>query len=95
MLQADLSEVGLVLRPGAEVIHHRLADKLPDLKEHLHSVYGTKVAVNLMPAPAAGEETGPDEMSAGSVATADLLPVEKLIMDLFKAKPVQSQGPNN
>lgn len=95
MLKTELTEVGLVLRPGAEVIHHRLADKLPDLKEHLLAVYGTKIAVNLMPAPASHEDEDSDSALSGIANSSELLPVEKLIIELFKARPIAAQRPNN
>jgi DNA polymerase-3 subunit gamma/tau len=55
LLGVDFTEVGLLLRPSAEIIAHRLSDKLADLKEHLSKVYAAPVAVQLLAAPENGE----------------------------------------
>ena len=89
MLTIDFTEVGIVLRPLAEVIQHRLNDKLPDLKDHLVKVYGVKLAVQLLDAP---DPTDLAEADAGSkgVASETLLPIEKVLVDLFKARRIKS-----
>ena len=93
MLKIDLTDVGLVLRPDAEVIFHRLDDKMKDLKEHLQQVYGAPVGVQLMPAGASvtgAPEIGRDETSSGPDAPLpeDMLPIEETLVRLFKAKKV-------
>jgi len=100
MLVIDLTDVGLVLRPDAEVIFHRLADKMSDLKEHLQQVYGAPVGVQLMPAGIATENGGRRSESVGASAVGgepratsnqlpdDLLPIEEALVRLFKAKKV-------
>jgi len=70
LLLVDLSDVGLVLRPSADVIHHRLADQLNDLKEHLATVYGTAVGVHLMPARPSSEQQRLTANSQQPTATA-------------------------
>ena len=99
MLVIDLSDVGLVLRPDAEVIYHRLSDKMTDLKEHLQQVYGAPVGVQLMPAGASTEQRAQSreytDKSVGEPGTRheapgtdDLLPIEETLVRLFKAKKV-------
>lgn len=85
LLEADLTEVGIVLRPLAEVIHQRLADKLADLKVHLQSVYGASIGVQLMP-PGMGQQ-GADIPTAPSEADS-ALPIEEVLIELFNAKQV-------
>ncbi len=100
MLVIDLSDVGLVLRPDAEVIYHRLNDKMTDLKEHLHQVYGAPVGVQLMPAGVGSESGGRRAETGGQPAEGnelratsnqlpdDPLPIEETLVRLFKAKKV-------
>lgn len=85
LLAADLTDVGIVLRPSAQVIHQRLADKLSDLKQHLQSAYGTSVGVQLMP-PGSGGSSQTDQPEA--VESAQLLPIEESVITLFNAKQV-------
>ena len=85
LLTADLTEVGIVLRPSAEVIHQRLADKLTDLKQHLQSVYGASVGVQLMP-PGMGQP--PTDRPAVASESPGLLPIEEAVIELFNAKQV-------
>ena len=100
MLVIDLTDVGLVLRPDAEVIFHRLADKMTDLKEHLQQVYGAPVGVQLMPAGVQTENGGRRSETVSQSAVSgepratsnqlpdDLLPIEEALVRLFKAKKV-------
>ena len=95
MLMVDLTDVGLVLRPGAEVVHHRLADQMIELKEHLQHVYQAPIGVQLMPA-ATSDPHGkglaangdPDDSGATGTGNGDLLPIEEAIIRLFNAKRV-------
>ena len=91
MLLIDFTEVGLVMKPLAEVIQHRLADKLPDLKDHLTKVYGVALAVQLMPAPTASEVASKAaEEGTEAVASEEVLPIEQALVDLFKARRIRS-----
>jgi DNA polymerase III subunit gamma/tau len=83
MLSVDFSDVGLILRPKAEVIHHKLGDYTADLKMHLSRMYNAPVGVQLMPVP----EDRSSENGTGQMKR-DLHPVEKALIDLFHARRV-------
>lgn len=93
LLGVDITDTGITFRPRAEIIHNRLEDKLPQLRENLATFYGMAVTVHLLPyqrpAAAAVADPGSGETPAGGAAIDDsdeLLPVEKAIMELFKAR---------
>lgn len=94
LLGVDITDTGITFRPRAEIIHNRLEDKLPQLRESLSTFYGTAVTVHLLPyqrqtaTTAADTESG-EAPANGAVSFDDsdeLLPVEKAIMELFKAR---------
>ena len=90
MLSVDFSEVGLVLRPTADIIHHRILDQVADLKSHLSEVYGAPVGLQLIPAPASSKETT-DANGASQNTTDDdaaMTPIEHTLVELFKARRV-------
>lgn len=76
MLIVDFTDVGLILRPLAEVIHHKLEDKLSLLTSYLIETYGAPLGIKLMP-------VAPDE---------GLLPIEQSVIDLFKARRASTPG---
>lgn len=84
LLTIELLEVGIVLRPTSEVIHRRLADLTKDLKQHLATVYGAPVGVQLMPVQSGA--TNPDESAPSN--TEQITPIEQTLIDLFKARKV-------
>lgn len=94
LLGVDITDTGITFRPRAEIIHNRLEDKLPHLRENLTSFYGMAVTVHLLPyqrqASAAVADTESGEIPAGGMLSVEdsdeLLPVEKAIMELFKAR---------
>lgn len=94
LLGVDITDTGITFRPRAEIIHNRLEDKLPHLRENLATFYGMAITLHLLPyqrqAAAAVADTESGEIPAGgtlSVEDSDeLLPVEKAIMELFKAR---------
>lgn len=91
LLVIELLEVGLVLRPSSEVIQRRLADLLPDLKQHLAAVYGAPVAVQLMPVQQNPVVTAQDAAANPQQRPASLdqpTPIEQALVDLFKARKV-------
>jgi DNA polymerase-3 subunit gamma/tau len=100
MLTIDFTDVGLVLRPHAEIIHHRLVDKIAALKTHLAEMYNAPVGVQLI-APRATERTAPAqandatpavEAAFTSAQSEDLLPIEHTLIDLFKARRATAPG---
>lgn len=88
-LTIDFTDVGLVLRPNADVIHHRVADQLSDLKLYLKNVYGAPIGLQLIPTPAVSNGNqvfnGKNGMNSDDTA---LTPAEKTLIDLFDAKRV-------
>lgn len=99
MLTVDFTDVGIVLRPQAEIVHHRLDDKLPALKAHLVATYGVALGVQLV-MPRAVERATPTNdngapASSSQVPAAideDLLPIERTLIDLFKARRASTPG---
>jgi len=95
MLTVDFTEVGIILKPAADVIHHNLEDKLFALKAHLNKTYGTPLGVQLLK-PANGQRTSIAQTGANTEVLpnvdADLLPVEQLLIDLFKARRASTPG---
>jgi hypothetical protein len=100
MLTIDFTDVGIVLRPHAEIIHHRLVDKIAALKTHLAEMYNAPVGVQLI-APRATERTAPAqandatpavEAAFTSAQSEDLLPIEHTLIDLFKARRATAPG---
>lgn len=105
MLTIDFTEVGVLLRPTAQVIHNRLADKTALLKEHLSKVYGAPIAVQLLPVKKsavvvpmsqhtdAAPTTHNTHTNITPTETSDssehFYPVEIALMDLFKARKTQ------
>ena len=100
VLNIDMTDVGIVLRPQAEIIYHRLEDKLQQLKEYLTAAYGASIGVNLVrPRPqgaaannassqtstAAGTEQ-PEQTFLASARTEEILPVEQTLIELFSAR---------
>jgi hypothetical protein len=96
MLVVDLTDVGLTFRPHAAIIHQRLSDELPTIKDALKAFYGVAVAVHLMPVvapppePTVDANERPAATSARAIAPADAepLPIEQAIIELFKARRV-------
>jgi hypothetical protein len=98
VLSIDMTDVGIVLRPQAEIIYHRLEDKLQQLKEYLTATYGASIGVNLirprpqgaMQAPSqAGVNAGteqPEQTFLASARTEEILPVEQTLIELFSAR---------
>jgi len=90
MLSVDFSEVGLVLRPAADIIHHRISDQVADLKSHLTEVYGAPVGLQLIPAPvqtsAAVDANGVTQNAVDDEAA--MTPIEHTLVELFKARRV-------
>ncbi len=96
LLGVDFSDVGLLLLPTANVIAHRVADKLPELKEHLLTIFGTPVGVQVMSVSAhevpsdglspKGEQRIPanDTHIVEDVPT----PVEQALIELFQARRI-------
>lgn len=88
-LTMDFTDVGVVLRPNADVIHHRVADQFSDLKSYLNNVYGAPIGVQLMPTPVMN--SGNAEVNANGAKNPDdtlLTPVEKTLIELFNAKRI-------
>lgn len=92
MLSVDFTDVGIILRPHAEIIQHQLSDMLVALKSHLSSVFGAPVGVQLLQPLSARVATLADGDEANGNNNADLLPVEKVLVDLFKARRSATQG---
>lgn len=96
MLAVDLTDVGLTLRPHAEIIFQRLTDEMTVIKDALKAFYGVAIAVHLMPfAPPPAVHVPNDSASEGTApmrtiapADAEPLPIEQTIIDLFKARRV-------
>ncbi len=94
VLGVDFSEVGLLLRPTAEIIAHRLADKLPQFKEHLASVYGTPVGVQVVAVPQVQQPVNQENLIPGSEGAPlsasgyTPLPIEEALIRLFSARRV-------
>jgi len=90
MLTVDFSDVGLVLRPAADIIHHRITDQVADLRSHLTTIYGTPVGLQLIPAPAlsVAEREAESGKKNGVEDDSLMTPIEHTLVALFKAKRV-------
>jgi hypothetical protein len=99
VLAVDMTDVGIILRPQAEIVYHRLEDKLQQLKEYLLSTYGTAIGVHLVrprqnataqaPSQASSEQTGTQQTEvalAGAARSEDIIPLEQTLIDLFSAR---------
>ena len=98
VLTVDITDVGIVLRPQAEIIYHRLEDKLQQLKEYLTATYGTSIGVNLVRPRQNGTPQAPSQpntQQGTSVAESTfsaaqhretLLPIEETLVELFSAR---------
>lgn len=95
-LQVDFADIGITLRPQADVIHDRLEDTLPAIHTALATFYGAAVAVRLVKPPV--RQAPPPPSTTGdqpTVAAADdegMLPIEQDIVELFKARRVVVPG---
>ena len=97
MLTVDFTDVGIILRPHAEIVHHRLHDKIPALKTFLAETYGAPIGVQLiMPRIATTTTLANDNgtsVDANVVAhDDDVLPIERTLIELFKARRSTSPG---
>lgn len=99
LLAVDMTDVGIILRPQAEIVYHRLEDKLQQLKEYLLGTYGTSIGVHLVrprqnPAPQSPAQTSNIESGTqqtevalqGSARTEDIIPLEQTLIELFSAR---------
>ena len=99
VLAVDMTDVGIILRPQAEIVYHRLEDKLQQLKEYLLATYGTAIGVHLVrprqniaaqaPSQASSEQTGTQQTEvalAGAARSEDIIPLEQTLIDLFSAR---------
>jgi DNA polymerase-3 subunit gamma/tau len=99
VLAVDMTDVGIILRPQAEIVYHRLEDKLQQLKEYLLATYGTAIGVHLVrprqniaaqaPSQASSEQTGTQQTEvalAGAARAEDIIPLEQTLIDLFSAR---------
>ncbi|MCX6140722.1 MAG: DNA polymerase III subunit gamma/tau [Candidatus Kapabacteria bacterium] len=98
VLTVDFTDVGIILRPHAEIIHQRLLDKIPALKVHLATTYGAPLGVQLV-MPRQAERTVRVVEAGATEATpqnfghgADVLPIEQTLIDLFKAHRASTPG---
>ncbi|MBL0321509.1 MAG: hypothetical protein IPP80_03865 [Ignavibacteria bacterium] len=99
MLTVDFTDVGIVLRPLAEIVHHRLEDKLAALKAHLVATYGVALGVQLVKprgvdrgSQANDNVATPSSSSATPATDEDLLPIERTLIELFKARRASTPG---
>lgn len=100
MLTVDFTDVGIVLRPHAEIVHHRLIDKIAALKTHLAEMYNTPVGVQLIEPRTAeraasvqtSDATPAQEAVLSQAQSEDLLPIERTLIDLFKARRATAPG---
>lgn len=100
MLTVDFTDIGIVLRPHAEIIHHRLLDKIAALKTHLAEMYQAPVGVQLiepriterMSTEHSSDATPTGEPVFVTTQTEDLLPIERTLVDLFKARRATAPG---
>lgn len=88
MLSVEFNEVSIILQPAAEIIAHRIEDKRAMLREHLTSVYGAPVGVQLLPCKPKPVPRSGDGDSELPVVSDDLLPIEQTLIDLFRARRV-------
>ncbi len=101
VLSVDITDVGIVLRPQAEIIYHRLEDKLQQLKEYLASTYETSIGVHLVrprqaatssPTPTGDASTQalgtqqPAEAFSSASTQEVVLPIEQTLIELFLAR---------
>jgi hypothetical protein len=98
VLTVDITDVGVVLRPQAEIIYHRLEDKLQQLKDYLATTYEVSIGVHLVrprqsttSQPATNQPDNTGTLSAEQTLTAmrssdEILPVEQTLIDLFSAR---------
>lgn len=101
VLSVDITDVGIVLRPQAEIIYHRLEDKLQQLKEYLASTYETSIGVHLVrprqaatssPTPTGDASTQalgtqqPAEAFSSASTHEVVLPIEQTLIELFLAR---------
>lgn len=93
LIEISFSDVGLLLTPVGEVIHHRLQDKLDDLKTHLAMVYDAPVGVMIVKAKE--NKAGKKSVELSNDGGTDLdptqgepTPLELALMRIFNARKV-------
>ena len=98
VLTVDITDVGVVLRPQAEIIYHRLEDKLQQLKDYLATTYEVSIGVHLVrprqnttSQPATNQPANTGTLLADQTLTAmrssdEILPLEQTLIDLFSAR---------
>jgi len=91
MLTIEFTDVGVLLRPHAEVLYQQLEGRIPSLKSNLKQFFGVPLGVQLFPVDTTSQETTNAD-PASPVISEDLLPVELSLVELFHARRVVSRG---
>lgn len=93
LVQIEFTDVGISLKPVADVLFHRITDRIDVLRQFLQTFYGAPVAVRVVQ-PAQLETASPASGTdaAGTGIDSDTLPVEKLLIEIFKAKRISTPG---
>jgi DNA polymerase-3 subunit gamma/tau len=93
MLTVDFTDVGIILRPHADIVFHRLTNSIAALKTHLAETYGAPLGVQLIePRKAAPSAASTDTSDAPPSLPDDMLPIERAIVELFKARRASTPG---
>lgn len=93
MLTIEFTDVGVLLRPHADVLYHQLEGRIAALKAHLKQFFGAPLGVQLFPVDTtAADPTSTDPHGAPALLPEDLLPIERSLVELFHARRVVSRG---
>lgn len=93
MLTIEFTDVGVLLRPHADVVYHQLEGRIAALKTHLKQFFGAPLGVQLFPVDTTITEAGQSDIPGSPPPISeDLLPVERSLMELFHARKVVSRG---
>lgn len=93
MLTIEFTDVGVLVRPHADVLYHQLEGRVAALKTHLKQFFGAPVGVQLFPVDiAALASTESERTSESPIANEDLLPVERSLVELFHARRVVTRS---
>jgi len=89
LIKVEITDVGIVFTPAADILAHRLQDKLADFKAYLAKVYGTAIGVQILAARQNNDDVTAATNEIGSDADTDApLPIEEVICTLFNARRV-------
>jgi len=93
MLTIEFTDVGVLLRPHADVVYYQLEGRIATLKSHLKQFFGVPLGVQLFPVNATTTEASHSDVPGSPPKISeDLLPVERSLVELFHARRMVSRG---